>query len=236
MHDAGSAGESGEYSYGLAQGNGARASVYITFIEPIIVGPLGPWSLLKNGVELHAASPFAAFSPVVPYMNSMQISMQFNQDQLARNLFVLGRNINDTDSAGNASNVTCTLTKASVMCKFISPPQSHQIKSLNSYSIPTWEGIRYTKNVAGLMAAACVPASMQKTELSYVTLNSAPDMIYFACRPKASTIPSALSAFNTDEPTYRAAMERSKGVNMEIMGIDMSINTSSNVLNQTSQV
>ena len=82
MADGGSRAEGGEYSYSVAQGDGRRDTVYVTFIEPIIVGPLGPWSLLKNGVELHAASPFAAFSPVVPYMNSMQISMQFNQDSL----------------------------------------------------------------------------------------------------------------------------------------------------------
>ena len=57
---------------------------------------------------------------------------------------------------------------------------------MSSYSIPTWEGIRYTKKVTGQMDGGCIAASAKKTELSYVTLNSAPDMLYFACRPRES--------------------------------------------------
>ena len=124
LSDSGSRNALGIASYGVDQGNETPTTVYVTFVEPVIVGPLGPWSLLKNGVEINAASPFAKFSPVVPYMNSMQISMQFNQDRLAANLFALGRN-DDGSGAGGASNVSATFVEASLMCKFISPPQSH---------------------------------------------------------------------------------------------------------------
>ena len=86
------------------------------------------------------------------------------------------------------------------------------------------------------MAAKCVAASTQKTELSYVTLNSAPDMLYFACRPKELTLPTGIMQYDTAAAAYRIQMEKSKGVNMEILGIDMSINTSSNVLNQAQNV
>ena len=74
------ASESAEAQTNFLAGAGQRApgefgagghEIYVTFVEPIVVGPLGPWSLLKNGVEINAASPFAKFSPVVPYMNSM---------------------------------------------------------------------------------------------------------------------------------------------------------------------
>jgi hypothetical protein len=44
--------------------------VYVEFIEPIVIGPLGPWSLLYPGTELSASSDFSKFSPYLPFVNN----------------------------------------------------------------------------------------------------------------------------------------------------------------------
>ena len=96
-------------------------SFYVTFTEVVIIGPLGPWALLKNGVEISSSSPFANFSPALPFVNSMQLQFQFDQDKLARNLFFMGRNGGD----GVASTMKATFEQAHVMIKWSMPPQSH---------------------------------------------------------------------------------------------------------------
>ena len=81
------------------------------------------------------------------------------------------------------------------------------------------------------MDGGCVATSSASTELAYVTLNSAPDMIYFGCKPKEAHRSDESLAYDADLTTWNGQFQANKGVNMEITGIDMSINTSSNVLN-----
>jgi hypothetical protein len=64
----------GGYDYsGGSTGDVANADdniVYVEFIEPIVIGPLGPWSLLYPGTELSASSDFSKFSPYLPFVNN----------------------------------------------------------------------------------------------------------------------------------------------------------------------
>ena len=45
-------------------------AVYVEFIEPLVIGPLGPWSLLYPGTELSASSDFSKFSPYIPFVSN----------------------------------------------------------------------------------------------------------------------------------------------------------------------
>ncbi len=66
------------YQMDRTDSNNDVNSVWVTFVEPLVIGPIGPWSLLKRGVEISGASPFANFSPMIPMVNNMQITMQFD--------------------------------------------------------------------------------------------------------------------------------------------------------------
>jgi hypothetical protein len=65
-------GEGYDYSGGSTTDVGATdaTEVYVEFIEPVFVGPLGAWSLLYPGTELSASSDFAKFSPYLPFINN----------------------------------------------------------------------------------------------------------------------------------------------------------------------
>jgi hypothetical protein len=70
-------GDGYDYSGGSTTDDGQvhNAEVYVEFIEPICIGPLGPWSLLYPGTELSASSDFSKFSPYLPFVNSFQLNM-----------------------------------------------------------------------------------------------------------------------------------------------------------------
>jgi hypothetical protein len=61
-----------DYSGGAAvdQVTVAADNVYVEFIEPVFIGPLGAWSLLYPGTELSSSSDFSKFSPCLPFVNN----------------------------------------------------------------------------------------------------------------------------------------------------------------------
>lgn len=120
--------------------------MYVEFIEPIVIGPLGPWSLLYPGTELSASSDFSKFSPYLPFVNNFQLNMQFDQAQLAGNLFALVRNGHDSHVA-----VKAELVGANILCKFILPPPSFPLKSFDSYSMQSFEVVRYATEIGELV-------------------------------------------------------------------------------------
>ena len=135
-----------------------------------------------------------------------------------------------------------TFEQAHLMVKWAMPPQSHSMRGMNSYAVPSWDVIRYAKTFEDKMDKFGVAsASEAKCELRYVTLNEAPNMMYFCVRPDPDTLPAGLQKH--DEALYGTLTEgvwttgateqryMSKKCNMEITKIDMSINTSSNTLN-----
>ncbi len=172
-----------DYDLTRASSTANLTEFFVTFVEPIIIGPLGPWSLLKTGVELSASSPFADFSPMLPMVNNMQISMQFDQDKLSRNLFAIVKNGTDATGGQGPATLTADFKAAQVMCKFVMPPPSHDIRKQNSYAVPSWDVVRYVKNITVAAPKGGLIASKVKAELSYVSLNESPNMLLFICKP-----------------------------------------------------
>ena len=79
VRSAGSSTKGGTQNYDMTRVQGDQANdIWVTFVEPVVVGCLGPWSLLKRGVELSSSSPLASFSPLVPFVNAMQLTFQFD--------------------------------------------------------------------------------------------------------------------------------------------------------------
>jgi hypothetical protein len=68
--------------------------------------------------------------------------MQFDQTELAGNLFALVRNGHDS-----RVNVKADIAEASLLCKFILPPPSFPLKSFDSYSIQSFEVVRYAQEI-----------------------------------------------------------------------------------------
>ena len=154
--------------------------------------------------------------------------MQFDQDKLAANLFSMVRN----EDAQAECNVSATFEQANIMCKFVMPPPSHQVRKMNSYSVPSWDVIRYVKTVDNQLD----PYASTKTELRYVTLSEAPNMMYFCVRPDSSNYPNALLIGNSSSELCVPKRLLSKKPNFEITKIDMSINTSSSTLSYCDHV
>ena len=154
----------------------------------------------------------------------MQVQFQFDQDSLVKNLFCFGRN----GGAVAASNFKATFVQANILCKFVLPPQSHSIRKSNSYAIQSWDVVRYAKKVTGRMAGPA--AAPVKTELRYVTLNEAPNLMMFRVAPVAAYYPAGVIDHGGTAEQVAAHWAKSKKPNMEITKIDMSINTSSTTL------
>jgi hypothetical protein len=68
--------------------------------------------------------------------------MQFDQTQLAGNLFALVRN-----GANAQTSVRADIAEATVMCKFILPPPSYPLKSFDSFSVQSFEVVRYAQEI-----------------------------------------------------------------------------------------
>jgi hypothetical protein len=177
-----------DYSGGSTAENARTTAtdVYVEFIEPVVIGPLGPWSMLYPGTELSATSDFGKFSPYLPFVNNFQLNMQFDQTQLAGNLFALVRNGHDTNVS-----VKADIVDASVLCKFILPPPSYPLKSFDSFSVQSFEVVRYAQEI-GPMDDRRGANRRQKPKVSYYTLNETPNFFIFTAKPRASNWPKQL--------------------------------------------
>jgi hypothetical protein len=176
-----------DYSGGSeAGGNDEAGAVYVEFIEPVIIGPLGPWSMLYPGTELSATSDFGKFSPYLPFVNNFQLNMQFDQTQLAGNLFALVRN-----GANSQVSVKAEIADASVLCKFILPPPSYPLKSFTEFSVQSFEVVRYAQEI-GAMDARRGANRRQDPKVSYYTLNETPNFFLFTAKPRATNWPKQL--------------------------------------------
>jgi hypothetical protein len=71
--------------------------------------------------------------------------MQFDQNELAGNLFALVRNGIDSNVA-----VKADIVEANVLCKFILPPPSFPLKSFDSFSVQSFEVVRYAQEITAL--------------------------------------------------------------------------------------
>ena len=234
---AGSKEGSGKVNYEYTRDDNGNTEVYVTFVEPVIVGCLGPWSLLKRGVEISSSSPLAGFSPLIPFVNAMQLTFQFDQNLLAQNLFCLVRN-GASDAGGAQGACSATFEAAQVMCKFIMPPPSHQSKRMNSFPLPSFDVVRYEKAGSGEMPSKGAPA---ESGIDYVNYDEAPSYLQFCVRPSAKMYPSILLVHSVAaDSNSRLVVEKqrlqAKKFNFEITKIDMSINTSTAVLQQPAEV
>ncbi len=124
------------------------------------------------------------------------------------------------------------------MCKFVMPPPSHQLRKENSFSLPSWDAIRYVKTVDAALQpyGASDGTSSSKSELRYVTLAEAPYMMYFCVRPDSSNYPKKVLAGNSATHDCVGHRQFAKKCSLEITNIDMSINTSSSTLSQSAHV
>ena len=68
--------------------------------------------------------------------------LQFDQSQLAGNLFALVRN-----GHNSTVDVMAEIADASLLCKFILPPPSYPLKSFDSYSVQSFEIVRYAQEI-----------------------------------------------------------------------------------------
>ncbi len=129
----------------------------------------------------------------------MQVQFQFDQDALASNLFCFGR---QGGASATAHEIKVTFEQANILCKFMLPPQSHPIRTANSYSLPSWSSVRYAKTISGALAPIAGPNAAAnapvKTELRYVTLQEAPNMMLFRVAPTPAHYPAGFLAHGSD--------------------------------------
>jgi hypothetical protein len=109
--------------------------------------------------------------------------MQFDQAQLAGNLFALVRNGVDAQTS-----VKADIVEASIMCKFVLPPPSYPLKSFDSYAVQSFEVVRYAQEI-GEMDNRMGANRRQKPKVSYYTLNETPNFLIFSAKPRAVNWP-----------------------------------------------
>ena len=160
-------------------------SVYVEFTEIVCIGPLGPWSLLYPS-EMSMSSDFSKFCPMIPFVNNFQLNMQFDQTQLAGNLFALVRN-----GHNKTGNMTATIAEASLLCKFVLPPPSYPLKSFDSFSVQSFEVVKYAQEIDA-MGDRRSANRRAKPKVSYYTLNESPNFFFFSARPRAEMWPKQL--------------------------------------------
>jgi hypothetical protein len=113
--------------------------------------------------------------------------MQFDQTQLAGNLFALVRNGHDS-----SSNIKADIVSANLLCKFILPPPSYPLKSFDSFSVQSFEVVRYAQEI-GAMEGRRGANRRQKPKVSYYTLNETPNFFIFVAKPRPSNWPKQLA-------------------------------------------
>ena len=221
--------DSADYSF--TNGLNAADGFCIDFYEPLCIGSFGLNQLVKYG-EMCETSPFANYSSVIPNIQKLDINLML-QSKLAECLFC-----QDCCGENAARTLQADIVSAHLVTNWYNPRPANPLLGRMTTSVPTYETVVQSTPIAAMQIG-----EVQTVQMRFTNLQSFPDEIIIACKPNAAKFNNSyhfLSASGAYENNVNNAAlsysskQKQKYCNMEITRADISVNTSTDSLRQTS--
>ena len=203
----------------------AGAAVYFTVCEPIHAHCLpGALSYLK-AQDFNKSHYYSTFPNCIPLVNDMSVEVQLCGNNIASNLLVLG----GVTGINAVSVPTVNVEDAFLQTYWFTPQPSYSLAGVKRVELPIWEATHYTKTCPALAAGATGTVAVDR-----MNLVSLPSMFIFAIKPnlikKANQYVDTRIDNDARKNVHLQQSDWSIGINGQIVGIDLTINTSGSAL------
>jgi len=207
--------------YGGGALAGARDNLYVTFCEPLFIGPLSPVQQ-QSISQMNTQCVLNSWSNAIPRIEKLTLDISLASN-LAQTLMCFGNN----SAHASDQEVSANVANAQLLTTWYLPPASAAVNRIVSAKLPTWDTTLFEQNIGAVLSN-----NTAQIKISYFTLQSMPSYFILAAKPiynKLEAVCSSSAAMPDKEQWIRQ-----KVPTLCIENVKLQVNTSQHCLNTES--